>query len=183
MTEQLDRTRQVTSVAVMLAAACLSACAVAHAQTPPSGSPPGGADAAVSEAATTTPVTVTYTGPPPYFFVRPPRTTAGLSPESVHRVFVRPPNQQAVVACYTAVLAQNPRARASVSVRLDIIAGGFGSIDSVRVAPANDGLRDCIRAALGRFEWPNPTGSAGSTRVDAQIDLAPTPPATAGHAH
>jgi hypothetical protein len=43
------------------------------------------------------------------------------------------------------------------------------------VAPANDGLRDCVRTAVGNVEWPNPHG-VPSSEVDLEIDLAPTPP-------
>ncbi|MEI8258802.1 MAG: hypothetical protein WCJ30_24290 [Deltaproteobacteria bacterium] len=184
-----------TSGAAVLLVSGLSACAVAYAQTPPPASPAPAVDAATAVAVTDAAAAVdsaatgpavpppAYTGPPPYYFVRPPRTSAGLAPDSVHRVFMRAPNQQAIVTCYTNLLAANPRARAVVSVRLDVIAGGFGSIDTVRVAPANDPLRDCVRAALGRFEWPNPSGNAPSSHVDAQIDLAPTPPPTTARGH
>jgi hypothetical protein len=197
MVEQHGWQYFVASGAIALVPSALSACAVAPAQTPPpSGSgassapsttAPSAAPEASSAPASTAPAAsaapaAPYSGPPPYYFVRPPRVTAGLTPDAVHRVFMRAPNQQAIVTCYTTALATDPRAHGTVSLRLEVIAGGFGSVDTVRFAPANDTLRDCVRAALGRFEWPNPSG-VPSTQVDAQIDLAPTPPPAAAHGH
>jgi hypothetical protein len=76
------------------------------------------------------------------------------------------------------VLAGAPRAHFTVSIRLEVIAGGTGTVDSVHVAPSNDTLRDCVNDAMSQVEWPNPSG-VPSTHVDAQIDLAPTPPPAA----
>jgi hypothetical protein len=179
---------------LMVSMTAATGCAVAHAQTPPTGSRPpaatnadaaacppdasqnasGDAGHAATAAATAQPA-VAYNGPPPYYFVRPPRTTAGLTPDRVHRVLTRAANQQAITECYTRALATDPRAHALVSIRVEVIAGGFGTVDRVHLAPANDTMRDCIRDALSHFEWPNPSGVPATT-VDAQIDLAPTPP-------
>jgi hypothetical protein len=150
--------------------------------------PPDAAAAARGDAGraapaqTATPPAPAYNGPPPYFFVRPPRTTAGLTPDHVHRVLTRAANQQALVQCYTRALATDPRAHALVTIRVEVIAGGFGTVDRVHLSPANDTVRDCIQNALSHIEWPNPTGVPATT-VDAQIDLAPTPPANPHAAH
>ena len=193
MFERRDRKRFVVSGVLFSFALAAGAWSVAFAQTPPAGGtahppassapgaacpPDAGASAAPSTTASSAPAApaTPYTGPAPYYFVRPPRTTAGLAPDRVQRVLTRPANQAAIVQCYTNVLATDARAHGVVSLRLEVIAGGFGTVDRVHIAPANDTMRDCIRDALGRFEWPNPTGVPATT-VDAQIDLAPTPPA------
>lgn len=197
MVDQQGSKRNGFSGAMLLLVASSSACAMAYAQTPPHGAtatadaacPPdagttahAATDAGSTTATPTPPPATPYTGPPPYFFVRPPRVSAGLTPDAVHRVFVRAANQTALTTCYTNELGANPHAHFTASFRLEIIAGGFGNIDSVHVTPSNDTLRDCLRNAATRFEWPNPSG-APSTQVDAQIDLAPTPPPAGAHPH
>lgn len=101
--------------------------------------------------------------------------SAGLDRDRVAHRLNQADHRGRIVACYTSVLATNAHARFAVNLRLQIIAGGTGTIDRVTATPRNDGLRDCIRAAVEQIEWPNPSGSA-ATNVDATIDLAPTPP-------
>lgn len=130
-------------------------------------------DAAVTttDAATTAPA---YSGPPPYVSLRPPRVSPGISPEAITRVWRR--NQPAIVQCYTTQLATNPRAHGVLTARIEIIAGGTGTIERLQMTPRNEAMEACIREALARFEWPNPRGQP-STEVNLQVDFAPTPPA------
>jgi hypothetical protein len=134
------------------------------------GGPPAAADAGAPAP--------TYSGPPPYVNLRPPRVGQGLTADQITRVWRR--NQAAITTCYTNQLATNPRAHGVLTARIEIIAGGTGTIDRLHLAPPNDAMLACIREVLGRFEWPAPRNQP-STEVNLQVDFAPTPPAAGRH--
>jgi hypothetical protein len=154
----------------------VQSCSVAHAQNnnpsdrdSSTGSQASSADGGTSASG------ATYSGPPPWFNLRQPRMSTGIALAAVTRVVHR--NQARLVECYTHELASNPRLHGVLTVKLQVIAGGFGSIDRVRFAPRNEALEGCVRSAVSSFEWPNPRGVA-STDIELTIDLAPEPPPT-----
>lgn len=132
-------------------------------------------DAAPADAAPA----ATYSGPPPYFNLRPPRVGAGISANQVQALIRR--HQADLLTCYTNVLATNPRARGVLSARVTVIAGGVGQVNSVRMAPRNESIEQCARNVIQGWSWPNPSGNNPSVDISFQIDLAPTPPAGAHH--
>ncbi len=119
-----------------------------------------------------------YTGPRPYVFLRPARVGPGLVADQIARLFRR--GLATVESCYTSVLATEPQAHGLATARVTVIAGGVGTVDSARVAPAMTGFDACLRAALGAWEWPNPRNQP-AVSVTMQIELAPVPPANPGH--
>jgi hypothetical protein len=116
-----------------------------------------------------------YSGPPPYVNLRPARVGAGLTTDQITRLWRRT-LLPAVTTCYTNQLATNPRAHGVLSTRIEVIAGGMGTVGRTTMAPANEAIVACVRDALGRVEWPAPRNQP-STEVNLQIDLAPTAPA------
>lgn len=172
------------------------ACAVAHAQQPP---PPAqrpadagaaaapGADAsaaAPAAAADASAPSGPYTGPPPYFFLRPPRITGrGYTVDSVNTLLNRHANHTALVTCYTNLLGRNPHAHGNVTVRMNVITGGQVIIDRVRLHPESDAATErCFQDAIQGFQWHSPSG-APSVEFELEFDLAPTPPPGAHPAH
>jgi len=119
-----------------------------------------------------------YTGPAPFFNVNLPRVSAGLTAPAIQRAVQRQKNP--LVDCYKRLLAAQATAQGRVEIHLEVIAGGTGIVDRVRLTPhRNQSFETCVRNALGNFTWANPRG-APSTQIDLAIDLAPTPPARPG---
>ncbi len=112
----------------------------------------------------------------PWINLRPPRVTAGILPDAVNRFFNR--NRRPLFECYQQQLTANPTARALITARITVLAGGFAAVESLRVAPGNEAIETCARSEFGRWQWPNPRNSPAS-EIRLQIDLAPTRPANA----